>query len=499
MFLLNYLEVRVSKWYKELNGVVAVLDKKGCEAVAAAAKMMEILAHGKPDAFIMATAKTVETAHSPHQLKQLLHESPIALGHIFHRILDHDRPMALILKNAAIIISGRTYPQIETLRGEDCLTIAEELIRAYDGAYAFAAAKEGLIIIGRDSMGLHPIYYGENGRFFAAASELKALWRLEIKKPRRLPPGNVAIFNGETLNLKPVKTLKEGEEKHKPIEEAVKELENLLKQSVSERAGDLSRAAVAFSGGLDSSLIALLLKGAGMEVELIHVSIEGLKGISQAEEAATQLDMPLHVRLYREEDVEKTLPLVLWAIEQSDPLKVSIGIPVYWAAETTASLGCRVLFAGQGADELFGGYKRYVDIYLRSGREEAAKAVIMDALRMYETNFERDYKLCCYNGVELRLPFADYELAAFALKLPIELKVDLNGGDRKILLRKTAERLGIPPKIVNMPKHAIQYSTGVGKALIKLAKSRKLGLKDYLKKVFDDMFLENFQGIMGET
>lgn len=482
-----------------MNGLVAVLDKRECKAVAAVSKMMEILAHGKQDAFIIATAKIVETAYSLHHLKCLPHESSVALGHIFYKVLDYDSPQALILKNAAIIISGRTYPKIETLREEDCLKIAEDLIKAYEGAYAFAIAGERLIIIGRDPMGLHPIYYGENDRFFAAASELKALWCLGIKKSRSLPPGNVAIFNGEALSVKSVKTLKEGEEEHKPIEETVKDLKNLLEQSISERTRDLNRAALAFSGGLDSSLIALLLKKAGVETKLIHVSIEGLRGISQAEEAATQLDMPIHMRLYKEEDVERTLPLVLWALEQPDPLKASIGIPVYWTAETAASLGYKVLFAGHGADELFGGYKRYFDIYLRSGREEATKAIITDAIRMYETNFERDYKLCCYNGVELRMPFADYELASFALKLPIELKVSLDSGERKILLRKVAERLGVPPKIVNMPKQAIQYSTGVSKALIRLAKSRKLGVKDYLKKIFDDILLEKLSRDNGET
>ncbi|MEM1659897.1 MAG: asparagine synthase-related protein [Candidatus Bathyarchaeia archaeon] len=496
--VLPFISKRGTCGVRELSRLIAVFDKRGYEAVTAAFKMMETLNYGRTDAFIMATIKSIETAETLHQLKQFIHESPIAIGQVFNRVLDKDRPLSSIIKNVAAIIDGRTYPPIENIREDDPLKIAEELIRMYDGAYAFVMAGKDLMIFGRDSVGLHPLYYGGNSRFFAVASELKALWRLGIKNYKSLPPGNLAIFNRETLDLKPVKTLKEWEVKYRPIEEAIRELESLLEQSISERVGSLDRAALAFSGGLDSSLIALLLKRACVKVELIHVSLEGIKGASQAEEIARKLDMPVHMRLYNEEDIKRELPLILWIIEQPDPLKVSVGIPIHWVAETAASLGYRVLFAGQGADELFGGYKRYVNIYSSLGREEAIKAMVADVLQMHETNLERDYKICCYSGVELRLPFMDYELANFALKLPIELKLDPKG-DRKILLRKAAEKLGAPQQIVNMPKQAIQYSTGVNKALIKLAKSHKLGLKDYLKKIFDDMILENFSRYNGEA
>ncbi|PMB74164.1 hypothetical protein C0199_01005 [Candidatus Bathyarchaeota archaeon] len=109
-------------------------------------------------------------------------------------------------------------------------------------------------------------------------------------------------------------------------------------------------------------------------------------------------------------------------------------------------------------------------------------------MRMYENNFERDFKLCSFHNVELRLPFAAYPLVEFALNLPLKLKINSKSDMlRKIVLRKTAEKLGLPPKIVNKPKKAIQYATGVDKALKKLAKREKLPLKQYLQKTFQKL------------
>jgi hypothetical protein len=59
---------------------------------------------------------------------------------------------------------------------------------------------------------------------------------------------------------------------------------------------------------------------------------------------------------------------------------------------------------------------------------------------------------------------------------------------RKRVLRKTAEHMGVPPSIVNRAKKAVQYATGVDKALHKLAKRENLNTSGYCKKLFKKIF-----------
>ena len=60
-------------------------------------------------------------------------------------------------------------------------------------------------------------------------------------------------------------------------------------------------------------------------------------------------------------------------MRKPDPVKASIGVPFYWVAEKAAEAGFKVMLAGQGADELFGGYQRYVTECCKDGGEAATK------------------------------------------------------------------------------------------------------------------------------
>jgi asparagine synthase (glutamine-hydrolysing) len=266
---------------------------------------------------------------------------------------------------------------------------------------------------------------------------------------------------------------------------AVKELENLLECSVREKISGLKEVAVAFSGGIDSSLIAFLAKKSGVDVQLIHVSLKNQPETKHAQMVAEKLKLPLHVYLFNDGDVETTLPKVVWLVEEADAAKLSIGIPLYWVAEKAAETGLKVLLAGQGADELFGGYKRYVNYYLRQDGEWVRRKMFTDILRLHENDIERDVKICKFHGVELRLPFATYEMAKFATRLPTELKIERRSDAlRKVILRHVAKNLDFPSCIVEYPKRAIQYATGVDKTIKKLSRKRGMLVKEYLNDVF---------------
>ena len=197
------------------------------------------------------------------------------------------------------------------------------------------------------------------------------------------------------------------------------------------------------------------------------------------------MNLPLQVHLFREEDVEKAVAKVVELVEEPDPVKVAVGVPFHWVAEKTAEAGFKAMLAGQGADELFGGYKRYINEYLAHGKQKVMRTMFDDAVRLHENNIERDVKICGFHNVELRLPFAAYTIAGFALGLPLELKIERKTDSlRKLVLRKAAGNMGLSATITEKPKKAVQYATGINNALKKIARKQNATIKEYLSKLF---------------
>jgi len=481
-----------------MGALTAVLNKRGADATETAITMLAALSPAKTDNFGVASPSKAKIESTVDALRNFHLNSDIIVGYRFSRILQSDRPQPTRLKRAAMVFDGRIYPSNDTSFHEtlsakparDLVEVAGRFIRKSCGEYAFVLADVGRVIAGRDPMGARPLYYGENDELAALASEREALWRIGVNNDYSFPPGNVAVFSQTGSTLKPIKILSCSESKSITMEEAARKLEKLLRHSVKQRVSGLDEVAIGFSGGLDSCVVARLAQEAIGNVRLVHVSLEDQEETEHARNAADTLKLPIHVCVFKEEDVMKDLPMVLRIIEEDDPVKTAIGIPMYWAAWQASRMGFNIMLAGQGADELFGGYRRYVDDYLLRGEEAVSKRIFQDVTRLCENNLERDSKICGFHGVELRLPFATVEVAEFALSLPINLKIDPEKADaRKLVLRKTAENMGLAESIVRRPKKAVQYATGVNKTLKKLAK-RQGSVKAFLQKEFRKVLAE---------
>jgi asparagine synthase (glutamine-hydrolysing) len=481
-----------------MGALVAVLDKTGENAVRTALTMFEAMSSNRPEAYGIASAETVRIEKSLSTLQKIRVESSTAVGYVFSQILPKDKPQPLKVDDAAIVFDGRLYP-VESSR-PDAEIAAGKLVSNLEqatatfaekanGDFALAVAKPEKIVAARDSMGVRPLYYGENEEFAALASERKALWSIGIKDTNSFPPGCVSSVDGSGFKFTVARRITFAKPKQITMQTAARELKRLLEHSVKERVSDLKEVAIAFSGGLDSSVIAYLAKKINNNVVLVHVSLENEPEVEYAKQAAEHLKLPLYCYLHTENKVATTIQKVLAAIEEPDSVKVSIGIPIYWAAEKTREMGFKVMLAGQGADELFGGYKRYVDEYLEGGAEKAEKSIFNDVTRMYIDNLERDSKICNRLNVELRLPFATIQMASFALSLPLDLKLErISSTLRKLILRRVAEDFLLPPKIANKPKKAIQYTTGISKTLKKIAKQQGTTIAAYLQKTYEKTF-----------
>lgn len=477
-----------------MKTTIALIDKHGENAVTKMLDTLNALDIGQVSHFGFMTP-TKSFFEKPLGIinRQGLETSTV-LGCISSRAIVSSNYDKLQLADAGLMFEGKIYAPLskEALSAQvskapqHCETALQALISQADGDYAFWMIKEGWIAAGRDPIGVQPLYYGENRDIAAYATNRKALWLLGIENPVSFPPGTLGYADKDGFKFKPVKTLTYTPPKQVTLDEAAKTLQTLLTESVKRRVNSLEKVAVAFSGGLDSSLIAHLASKQGLKVELLHVSMENEEETEVAIEAAEALDLPMQIHLFKDSDVENTLPKVVSLIEEADPVKAAIGVPFYWAAEKASEAKYKAMLAGQGADELFGGYQRYVNECIKEGAEKVRHTMFSDVVGIAESNLERDLKLTGHFDVELRCPFASYEVAEFAISLPLECKIEAKADTlRKLVLRKVAQNVGMPASIADKPKKAVQYSTGINDAVKRIAKRNEQTVNEYIMRLFE--------------
>lgn len=352
----------------------------------------------------------------------------------------------------------------------DLVSAVKESLPELDGDYAFAAYYKGEVVLARDPIGVKPLYFSED----SFASERKALWR-QGKKAMALKPGGVMRLGGKIeggVNLHSFR---------KNVEKPVEELARALSSAVEKRTRGV-KVGLLFSGGLDSSLLARVIGKLDRKITLYTVGLEDCLDFEYAERAAKYLNLRVKYRVIEEGELVGYARKVIYAIEEYDPMKVCVGIPLYAACEAARKDGLKVVLAGQGADELFAGYSRY----LRMAKDKLERELLVDLERIAEVNLQRDDAIAMANSLEMRIPYLDKGVVGIALGLPLEYKI--KEGRRKHILRLVAKRKGLPEFIVERDKKAIQYSTGVEKALRRLAKEANICLKDYLKGIYEELF-----------
>ncbi len=472
---------------------VALLNKYGDNAVTTILDVLQSFDAGQVSHFAVVSPKKSFFEKPLGIVNKQGLEASTVLGCISTRSITSSDYDFLQLNDAATCLEGKIYKPIpktaitEQLAKEPthCETALQTIIEQADGDYQFMMLKNGWMAAGRDPVGVQPLYFGENNNIAAFATNRTALWRLGIENPTSFPPGTLGFADKDGFKFKPIKSLTYSQPETVTLIEAADTVQALLWESVKRRVHDKKEVAVAFSGGLDSSLAAFLAQKCGVKVKLLHVSLENRPETEEAIEAAEALDLPMQIHLYKDSDVEAALPKVVELIEESDPIKAAIGVPFYWAAEKAAEGKFKVLLAGQGADELFGGYQRYVNECLKDGAEKVNRTMFNDVVNIHVSNLERDLKVTGSFDVELRCPFANFELAEYAMSLPVECKIDTKSDTlRKLVLRQVARNLGVPTVISDKPKKAVQYSTGVSDAVKRIAKKQDLSVGEYIKELF---------------
>jgi asparagine synthase (glutamine-hydrolysing) len=264
------------------------------------------------------------------------------------------------------------------------------------------------------------------------------------------------------------------------------------------------RTGVIFSGGVDSVSVAYAACRF-CDATAYHVGVssaEDTKFVRRIEKTA-----PFKIRYVELSlgDVEAVIPEILAIWKRPSPLDIGVAIPFYMASKQARAEGQKTLLCGQGGDELFGGYWRYLDCLLEKGPTAVSEWMQRDWENARSDNLDRDMSMCQANGCELRFPFLDKAFSEYSLALPFEYKIrencelacDAVGGRafvRKYALKKLAMKLGVPEYIINRAKKAAQYGSGTNGALDKIArmhgykaKALSIGRRDYVKLYLEDI------------
>src|SRR5207249_3440715 len=247
-------------------------------------------------------------------------------------------------------------------------------------------------------------------------------------------------------------------------------------------------AILAISGGLDSTLVAQAAMENGLRPELITVGLKGQPELDHARTVSKQLGLDLTVRELSASEVLDSLPDIVQTIESSDPTLIGVSVPLYFVCEVAEEMGMGCILAGQLSDELFAGYGRFDKLAAKKKHRQAREEVWNSVLAASGNDFEPGDKLAVSHRLELRCPFAFLPLVEYALRLPISLKLRLVGSNvvRKHILRRLASDWKLPETVVNRPKKAVQYSSGVQKILLKEAKRRKMTLRSLLESLYQN-------------
>ena len=343
----------------------------------------------------------------------------------------------------------------------DLVKAIQMVTRLIDGDYAFAVWDGQNLALVRDPLGVKPLFYAENDDLKGFASSKQSLKEVGFDEIKTLKPEHI-LFNWN--DIAPTQPIYE-----QIMEGDVSKIDKMLKLSVVKRVDGLTELGVIFSGGLDSSYLALLLgeisENIPLKITLYAVGVEDSKDVEAAIYASKYLNLELKICEVTEELVREALPEVVKAIGDDNLMKVGVGLTTYFATKMVAEDGLKVAFSGQGADELFGGYKRYLESFVNGTLNYDLR---VDMANMYHVNLERDDACSMLNGVELRLPFLDKKLVELVLNIPDNKKiVSMHDDMRKSILRKIAFEEGLNYDIAYRPKKAAQYGSGIDKILRK--------------------------------
>jgi asparagine synthase (glutamine-hydrolysing) len=345
------------------------------------------------------------------------------------------------------------------------------------GMFAFCVVGPGdRVVLGRDPLGIKPLYWARRAGRVLVASELGAFPESLRGDVEEFPPGCTwtpaeGVRPFVDLHVDPMGRGSRPE-RFRSRSEAVDAVRDAVVAAVRERMMADVPLGVFLSGGLDSSIVAAVMarEAPPGTVRSFSAGTADSPDLVAARQVAEHLGLEHHERVYTDEEVLDVLPEVVRATESFEPSLVRSAVPNYLLSELAAR-HVKVVLTGEGADELFAGYHHLRGLSPDELREELVRGVDV----LHHLNLQRADRVSMAHGLEARVPFLALEVLAVAQRVPVEWKLLGDDGQpqaqEKALLREAFSGW-LPDEVLWRRKE--QFGDGSGTAAVMARRAASL-------------------------
>lgn len=239
------------------------------------------------------------------------------------------------------------------------------------------------------------------------------------------------------------------------------EIQNSIKQSIHDK-----KIGIAFSGGVDSTLISKICSDLGYDITLLTIGFTDSHDILFAKEVNNYLNYEHKILEIDQNTFDEIVSKINKKIKTDNLSWNENCIAFYYVAKLANNFGIKTVVTANGIDELFCGYNAY---------REAIDASENKVLELMNSKLENEHKMmeavnevASEFNVKILQPLLSEQFIRYAKTIPISEKI--KGKDdllRKHIIRKLASELEIPEISTNKRKKALQYGSLIHKTLLK--------------------------------
>jgi asparagine synthase (glutamine-hydrolysing) len=265
----------------------------------------------------------------------------------------------------------------------------DECVHRFRGMFAFAIwdAPQRRLLLVRDRLGVKPLYWARVGDFLLFASEIKALLasgllpaqanldRLSeilctryisgpetlFQRVYKLLPGHVLTFERGTATVRKYWDVPVGAHRSRiDARDVVPRFRALLEESVRLRLMSDVPLGVFLSGGIDSSAIAAVMARLiprPLQTFSVAFKERAFNELTYARTVAHAIHADSHEIVIDDRDFFGALPKLVW--HEDEPIAHPSSVPLYFVS-SLARRHVTVVLTGEGSDELFAGYGKYL-------------------------------------------------------------------------------------------------------------------------------------------
>ena len=260
------------------------------------------------------------------------------------------------------------------------------------------------------------------------------------------------------------------------------ELGRAIEESVR-RACEGKRIGVAFSGGMDSGLIAALASRYARSVTCYTCGTDDSFDVAAGKELSEMLDIPwIHCRI-GEDTIEDDIRELILATRVSDPFTISYELQLFTVCRQA---GEKIILTGQGSDEYFGGCANSVN------EDDSEYKAVMEwgVERLMKVSVPCEMSIARNFGKTLGYPYLDEDVLSCIGRIDPEELRPRSLEDRKSVLKSVAEDLGYPI-LAHRTKKASQYGSNTTEVIRNAARAKGIRYNRYIAGIYESLGLRN--------